>query len=192
MVIKYSDNNLFRVDSSKPDVIFIHKDVPIPSKWLSPLRIRSPRNMVAYRAANPLEPNDCLILAESLSADVPGYQSTKCHFREKTTNLAFGFTDSQNIRISNTPSAIQNERANPDIGEAYAIVRKEIIEGEAPYHSAYVLFKDGNTNITMEADAGDPDLTYPVFDIYDDRRKTFHARFSKLYHPATTIVLKKR
>jgi hypothetical protein len=52
--------------------------------------------------------------------------------------------------------------------------------------------KDGNTNITMEADAGDLDLTYPVFDIYDDRRKTFHARFSKLYHPATTIVLKKR
>ena len=192
MVIKYSDNNLFQVDSLKPDVIFIHRKVPIPSKWLSPLRIRSPRNMVAYRDANPLEPNDCLILAESLSADIPGYQSTKCHFREKNTNLIFGFTDAQNIRISNTPSAIQNELANPDVGEAYAIVRRKIVEGEAPYHIAYVLFKDGNTNITLEADAGDPDLKYPVFDIYDDNRKTFHARFSKLYHPATTIVLKKR
>lgn len=192
MVIKYSDNRLFRVDSSKPDIIFIHRDVPIPSKWLNPIRMNSPRDMIAYRAANPLEPNDCLILAESLSVDIPKYQSTKCQFREKNTNLVFGFNDPQNIKISNNPSAIQNERANPDVGEAYAVVRRRLVKGKVPYHIAYVLFKDGNTNITMEADAGDPDLKYPVFDIYDNNEKTFHDAFSELYHPATTIVLKKR
>jgi hypothetical protein len=192
MVVRYSDNRLFRIDSLKPKVIFIHKDVTIPKKWLTSVNTRSPKDMTAYRAANPLEPNDCLILAESLSADIPKYQSTKCHFREKNTKLIFGYTDSQNIRIAKTPAAIQNKRANPDVGDAYAIVRTEIIENNAPYHIAYVLFKDGNTNITMEADAGDPDLKFPIFDMYDNNEKTFHGQFSELYEPATTIVLKKR
>jgi hypothetical protein len=192
MVVRYSDNRLFRIDSLKPKVIFIHKDVTIPKKWLTSVNTRSHKDMTAYRAANPLEPNDCLILAESLSADIPKYQSTKCHFREKNTKLIFGYTDSQNIRIAKTPAAIQNKRANPDVGDAYAIVRTEIIENNAPYHIAYVLFKDGNTNITMEADAGDPDLKFPIFDMYDNNEKTFHGQFSELYEPATTIVLKKR
>jgi len=192
MVIKYSDNRLFRVDESRPGVLFIHRDVPVPSKWLEPIATNSPKGMIAYRPANPLEPNDCLILAESLSVDIPGYQSTKCHFREKNTNLVFGFNDPQNIRISNNPSAIQNELANPDVGDAYAVVRRRLVKGKVPYHIAYVLFKDGNTNITMEADAGNPKLEYPVFDIYDINEKTFHHAFSELYHPATTIVLKKR
>lgn len=192
MVIRYSDNKLFRVDTSRPDIIFIHKDISVPSKWLKPIILKSPKNMVAYRAAHALEPNDCLILAESLSADTPNYQTTKCQFKEKNTNLVFGFTDSQNIRIAKMPAAIQNQRANPDVGGAYAIVRTQIIEDEVPYHIAYVLFKDGNTNITMEADAGDPDLKYPVFDIYDTNKNTFHNRFLEIYSPANTIVLKKR
>jgi hypothetical protein len=71
-----------------------------------------------------------------------------------------------------------NENANPEIGESYAFVLKKLSHiGEAPYHIAHVLFKDGTTNITLEANAGDEAATQPKFDMYDtelDSEYTFH------------------
>ena len=38
--------------------------------------------------------------------------------------------------------------------------------GICPYHAATVIFKDGNTNITIEADAGLDKIHKPIFDMY--------------------------
>lgn len=195
MVVQYSQNKIFRIDTAKPHVLFVKSDVEVPSKWLKPIiDTRTPKGMVAYAPANILSPNDCLVFAESLAADIPGRSDTMCMFRERSTNLIFGHSYKQNIRIANTPSAILNEKADPEQNESYAIVRLADIEKEIPYHIGYVLFKDGSTTITMEADTGSPDLKYPVFDMYDtkDPKKSFHRRFKSLYTPAVTIVLKKR
>lgn len=102
-----------------------------------------------------------------------------------------------------------NENANPEIGESYAFVLKKLSHiGEAPYHIAHVLFKDGTTNITLEANAGDEDATHPKFDMYDTElgsEYTFHEitidNFHKSYQTEEqksivkdyiTIVLQKR
>jgi hypothetical protein len=53
---------------------------------------------------------------------------------------------------------------------------KTIILESVPYHSVPVLEVDGNTFITAEADAGDPDMERPVFDMYSmdpDSGQTF-------------------
>jgi hypothetical protein len=53
------------------------------------------------------------------------------------------------------------------------------------------LFKDGDTNVTLEANAGDPDLEHPVFDMYSSTNPalSWHARYINDYKPASTIVI---
>lgn len=195
MVVQYSENRLFRVDSAKPHVLFVKSDIEVPSKWLKPIiDTRAPKGMVAYAPAHALSPNDCLKYAESLAADAPGRDENMCIFRERSTNLIFGHSYKQNIRIANTPSAVLNERADPEPGESYAIVRAIHTDEDVPYHIGYVLLKDGSTTVTMEANASDASLKYAMFDMYDtkDPKKSFHRRFRSIYSPAVTIVLKKR
>jgi hypothetical protein len=55
-----------------------------------------------------------------------------------------------------------------------------------PYHAAIVLFKDGNTNITSEADAG-KSMKLPVFDMYS----TDNFEFSFYTSHLQTYSLKK-
>ena len=194
MPIKYSDNKIFGIDSINPHILFIKKGTVHPHSWIQNVNVKAPDGMMAYGPKHKLNPNDCLVLAESLAIDTPGYKSPKCVLKEHSTDLVFGYTDKQNIKIAKANNAILNENANPNVGDAYAIVRNKIIDDEAPYHIAYVIFKDGKTTITMEADSGQPKLKYPVFDMYDtvDKRKSFHSRYSKMYSPATTVVLKNR
>ena len=56
------------------------------------------------------------------------------------------------------------------------------------------MFKDGTTNITLEADSGNEELQDAIFDMYDTTKKgkTFHDRYIDIYRPANTIVLTKR
>jgi len=194
MPIKYSDNNIYGVDPRDPHILFIKKGNVHPHSWITPINVKAPAGMIAYGPKHKLNPNDCLVLAEAIAINIPGYKSPKCVLKEHSTDLVFGYTDKQNIKIAKANTAILNENANPDIGDAYAIVRNEIIEKKAPYHIAYVIFKDGDTTITMEADAENPDLEYPMFDMYNTKNKkqSFHSIYSKLYSPASTIILKKR
>ena len=148
-----------------------------------------------YMYQHALDINDCLQFAESLTIGEPNYSGKKCILKNKSSGLVFGYSDANNIRIATTASAVLNERANPEIGETYAIVRQKVAVGYAPYHIAHVIFKDGNMNITVEADAGNPDLKQPVFDMYSTDPTsggTFHDTYKKMYAPASTIVLDKR
>jgi len=59
-----------------------------------------------------------------------------------------------------------DNNVNPSVGECYVIMLcDDIPDGYIPYHVSYVLFKDGNTNITIEANAGGRNKK-PLFDIY--------------------------
>ena len=92
---------------------------------------------------------------------------------------------------STSLSATINDDAFPSPGEAYAIVRKKLALGSAPYHIAYVLYTNNGVNITLEASADSGPDYYPRFGFYDTKN-TFHKELSDLYKNGTTIVLQSR
>ena len=65
-----------------------------------------------------------------------------------------------------------------------------IDSGTCPYHAATVIFKDGDTNITIEADAGIK-LDKPIFDMYSVSlfRHSFFINHVKTYLETKVISL---
>ena len=61
-----------------------------------------------------------------------------------------------------------------------------------PYHVASVIFKDGETNITLEADAGKK-TQKPIFDMYSTTKPlhTFYANHWKTYIPLDEALERK-
>jgi hypothetical protein len=142
--------------------------------------------------------NDCLKFAESLAVASSTLKKTvfnqmiransgPCVFRAKGTSTLFGDTDAKNIGVLSR-TKIVNDAVFPQPGEAYAIVRRKLVVGSAPYHIAFVLYSHNGVNITLEANADDGPEYYPRFGFYDTK-KTFHKLFVELYDNGTTIVL---
>ena len=139
------------------------------------------------------EKNDCLLFAEKVSLSNPTYKKSKSVFKVESdkTHRRFGVSDTQNIDIANY---IRNEylkkdpsyniKINPNINDAYAMVPHDlpIDSGMCPYHVATVIFKDGNTNITIEADAGIKTNT-AIFDMYsvEEYKHSFFSSHAKTY-----------
>ena len=122
------------------------------------------------------EKNDCLLFAERVSLNDLKYSKSASVFSVDLgkTSKKFGKSDKDNSQIvSYTRTyAVKRDRlhnftVDPDIGDAYSMVPYEIPvdSGTCPYHVATVIFKDGDTNITIEADAGIK-LDKPIFDMY--------------------------
>lgn len=163
--------------------------------------------------------NDCLRLAEELTCGIPQYMADEPVLMEKTTGRIIGQTLGENRQIAidleseSKPKgrttrhtkvvkevAAINEDANPKPGESYGMIRKKTAKAEdCPYHIAHVLFRDEQVNITLEANAGDPNMDYPHFGLYttdptDDAEDfiTFHRTWHKAYKDGVTIVLTSR
>ena len=192
MSIVTSSNGVFSINMEEPQLLYAKPGV-VTHPWIERFngKPKDSEGRVPYIFAHPLNPNDCLQFAESMASGILGYNEEACIFKERQSNLEFGDTDRLNIQIAKNRANVLNENANPAVGEAYAIVRKKVIRGEAPYHIGYVLFRDDDTNITLEANAGDPDLQHPVFDMYStiDPARSWHTRYIEDYKPASTIVI---
>ena len=141
--------------------------------------------------------SDCLNHAERCSSRNPKYDKNACVFSvqssSKKTPRKFGVSDSTIGNLRNytrnyvaTPrkNPMYNHNVNPNIGDTYAMIPYVIPKdkGICPYHVATVIFKDGNTNITTEADASRP-TKYPIFDMYSvsDHRFSFYTIHQKTY-----------
>ena len=122
------------------------------------------------------EKNDCLLFAERVSLNDLKYNKSASVFSVDLgkTSKKFGKSDRDNSQIvSYTRNyAVKRDRlhnftVNPDIGDAYSMVpySTPVDTGTCPYHVATVVFKDGDTNITIEVDAGIK-LDKPIFDMY--------------------------
>ncbi len=145
--------------------------------------------------------NDCLKFAESISVasntlkkttfnKLVRSNSSPCVYRAKDVPILFGDSDAKNRRMLSKITTT-NHKAFPSAGEAYAIVRRELIVDSAPYHIAFVLYSNNGVNITLEANADDGPDYYPRFGFYD-MKKTFHKLFVDMYNNGTTIVLQSR
>lgn len=101
--------------------------------------------------------------------------------------MLFGEKERINTQLYKNAGAIDNN-AIPQPGEAYAIVRRKVA-GKTPYHIAFVIYKAGSINITLEAEA-EADREYlPHFAFYDTNPDgyTFHRRWAGLL-PGDTVV----
>ena len=197
MDLVFSTNRRFAIDRNEPHILYAVRGV-IDHPWIKQCKSTNPITnagvtLYPHCYTRKFKINDCLQFAESLAIGVVGYDAEACIFKEKSSQLEFGDSDEVNIQIAKKLGSPLNENANPNIGEAYAIVRKKIVNNKAPFHIAFVLFKDGSTNITLEADAGQ-ELETPVFDMYStvDPANSFHAREKKGFAPASTVVLTKK
>ena len=115
-------------------------------------------------------------------------------------NDTFGLTYNKNFKIANTIKSNKKHKShniNPEIGEGYVIIRRAEEKGECPYHGACVAFKDGDSNITLEANAGNKLLKKPIFNFYSTIRTkgklTFHDKYKEGYTskglvPVTSIL----
>ena len=117
-------------------------------------------------------------------------ETSPCVYKAKDTSLLFGASDTKNRNLL-AKIHTTNHLAFPSPGEAYAIVRREIVAGSAPYHIAYVLYTNNGVNITLEANADTGAEYYPRFGFYD-MKHTFHTVMVDLYPNGTTIVLEPR
>tara|TARA_B110001452_G_scaffold267348_1_gene276887 strand:- start:6621 stop:7568 length:948 start_codon:yes stop_codon:yes gene_type:complete len=139
------------------------------------------------------EKNDCLLFAERVSLNNPDYKKDMSVFSvslgKKTKK--FGFSDKNNSEIvrntrihSIKKNPLHNVEVNPNIGDAYSMVPYDvpINKGVCPYHASTVIFKDGTTNITIEADAGIK-TNKPIFDMYSTvkHKYSFFASHMKTY-----------
>ena len=122
------------------------------------------------------EKNDCLLFAERISLNDLKYSKSASVFSVDfgKTSKKFGKSDRDNSQIVSYTrnytvkrDRLHNFTVNPDIGDAYSMVPYDIPldTRTCPYHVATVIFKDGDTNITIEADAGIK-LDKPIFDMY--------------------------
>lgn len=177
-----------------PGKIFIKKSFPVKYSYLKVCDDKAPPGYLCYKFVSKTFKNDCLQFAEGLTIDDTNYKGNECVLREKSSRLLFGDSDEQNMKIAHLVESKQtekNERVNPAIGESYAYVLKNIKhKNEAPYHIAHVLFKDGTTNITLEANAGDKNAKKPKFDMYDTRIKsgaTFHDETKRVFRESHKI-----
>jgi hypothetical protein len=197
-----SDTGLYAVHTDQPSYLYIDTSrvEKIPDVLV---RVRKPRDVdgrVPYTYRHPFtaEDNDCLQFAESLTSGIVQYRGKACVFA--VGGRKFGFADKNNVALARKYRA--DEAANPAVAQAYAIVRTNLLQllkekdvEYAPYHIAHVLVADGDSRITLEANAGEPDLARPVFGMYNVRfvTKSFHRRYKSIYgdENAATIVLEK-
>jgi hypothetical protein len=206
--LKFSSNENYIIDVNNDDQIYINSSIIAPGflKKIKTKRInRISYNLYKFNSFKIEFQNDCLKFAECVTLkEYYGYifnydyNNPTSFLKEKTSNKIFGDSDTKNTRISKeVKDNYNNNFVDPDIGESYAIVKHMIEKDKMPYHIAYVFGKDGNSNITIEGDAGNTNLNSPKFDIYDVKQrkglgninKTFYETYNSYFKPCTTMIL---
>ncbi len=163
------------------------------------------RVTAAFTIADP----QCLQLGEGVAIDDPYYTDTASQLAVACSGKLFGVKDQLNIARSQECLAIaadeSNNFANPGPRESFAIVRQDVEDGWEPFHIGPVLFQDGASRITIEADASSPDEHFPTFNMYTvdvanvaaNSYNTFHERYGEYFTADSnaapiTIVLTRR
>ena len=174
----WSENRNYLYDTYDNSILYIEQSLPVPSFLVILKKIKVPKSYIEYHTDKIYNvcqffgkkfKNDCLMFAECVTTGDFTYRDDDSFLKEKTTGETFGNSDKENIQIAKTVSKdyyYDFYSVNPDIGESYAIISHDIKDKKMPYHIAYVLAKDGISNITIEADSGDK-LKLPKFGIYD-------------------------
>ena len=187
----FSENKVFAIDNHSSDYLYVLRKKKNVIKKYPFLYINDDDKSSDYVSVKSVftfeddECNDCLQFGETLATNKSShYKGKKSMFFVKGVGKDFGVSDKKNIQLSYEYFSNIGDNVDPKEGEAYALVRVKIEEDKVPYHVAFVLFRDGDSSVTLEADAGNLSMKEPVFDIYSisgRNGKTFFESFSEEY-----------
>jgi hypothetical protein len=219
MTIKYSENKIFAVDTNDDKCIYILKSEvenqlktnKFIIKHLDDKRGKHPKlkDYKKYTTNINLKKlgNDCLMLTEALiKQNLSKLDTKKAQLRaqDDNTKRLFGHSDQTNVSIATKIIAKRNDKyftsLSPNINQGYSIIKREVSDEDenCPYHAAAVIFKDGKSTVTLEADAGDKELDKPIFDLYSPIEgkglKSFYNTYKDDYTykgkiPASSILI---
>jgi len=185
-------------------VLYVRADAAAPRGFVRDKTVRTEQfnyngaRYTAYKHGGSFL-KDCLHTAEELINQRQLLVNRATYSRVRGSRLVFGQEEEgKNIecaRREQKDGHPVNERANPDVGQAYVIVGTGK-PGKYPYHAAAVVAKDGNDTITVEVEAGytdardDDRTTEGELHIYEiGGNKSFHADCQKDYDQPITIVI---
>ena len=206
-----SENNLFKIHPYRKDIIYIRNDIKNNYNFLKIVNISKKNNIIklkrytpfTYSGYNVLD-NNCLDFVESLVTNDKN-NNNPFLFIDKNTNLLFkqplkNFNKLNNRLLFVFKQLLESydddkcSNVNPDVDECYAIIKKKSLIDNMelfPIKVEYVIFKDNNTNITIEQENKNI-----IFNIYDLEDNNFHNKkctiFNKENNDYITIVLCKR
>lgn len=195
----YSPNYIFMIDTNSNHKLYSKEKLNFKFLKSSNVTIKNvPYFEYTFNKSKYKYINDCLQFAEGLLINEPGYceetpVSRPIHKNPSSKNYLIGDSDEQNIEASKDKDFQFDDMARPKIGQAFAIIRQKVVIDKHPYHIAFVIAKDSDSIITIEADASDPSRTNPIFNIYSTNPssgKTFHSSYISYYRPASTLILK--
>jgi len=144
---------------------------------------------------------DCLHTAEEIMANgTLGYAQGVYSETADMLQDPFGQTDAKNRKLAKARAALgtSNAAADPNVGEAFVIVRKNPpAANKSPYHAAAVVAADGTDRFTLEQSAGGVDAhkralalgMYDVYSVGDVSGQSFHTRHSGVYNDGVTFVI---
>ncbi|HEU4432067.1 MAG TPA: hypothetical protein VFR51_01640 [Pyrinomonadaceae bacterium] len=186
------------------DILFVRTGAAVPHGFVRDTDVQVDQfdyngsTYCAYKY-NGLFLKDCLHTAEELINQKQLQFNKETSSRVKGIGLVFGQAKSgKNIEYAKREASDGhpvNERADPAVGEAYAIVGTGN-PGKYPYHAAAVVAKDGNDTVTLEVsadytDARDDDRTTEgelcMYEIGGN--KSFHTECAGDYDQPITIVI---
>lgn len=198
-----SENGFFKVNPLKRNVLYIRSDILNEKeefKFLEKINANTSEGIPKlkkysiFKYCNDLfDVKDEIEFTKSL---VLQQYNTNCVFKEKTTGIVFDNTYKNNSLIIEKVSYLnKNNKAYAKENECFGIVRGLSNENKIKdhdiesgnYHVSYILFKDGNSYVTIEINK----FNQPSFEFYSDK-DTFHDKHKNDYLPdPTTVVLEK-
>lgn len=186
---KISENNLYKTNGGP--VLYAHPNAPSPQPQDSFIQGRAGQ-FTTYTFQMPPRltfRNDCGDFASFLATENRNFLKARIPanlhglFLEETGRPLLTFETQQEIARNEIYSDQHSYSVNPELREAY-FHQKKGKKRHYGYHVADVVAKDGNDNITCEADAGDTGRTAPLFDMYETGSKrldrTFHGQMGNV------------
>ena len=184
------------------DVLYVKNGIPAPHNFIADTDVmieEFKHDGAKYRAYkhDGLFMKDCLHTAEELINQKKLDYGKGTYSRVRGLGLVFGREDdinaqyAQRVKDKKLP---HDEKANPDVGQAYAIVETGSVD-KYPYHAAAVVAKDGNDTVTIEVSAGSKDAkdynTPGELHMYEigGGGKSFHSDCKAIYDKPITIVI---
>lgn len=197
-----SDNGYFKINCNKKNILYIRNDIyPELKKYdfLEKINANTLNGIIKlkkysiFKYSFNVKNTNSLQFAESLALNNPEYSDKNGIFQEKSTKLDFGYIHNDNLKIiDKIIDENKNNNVIADEEECFAIIKN--IEDDPDkdiencyYHIGFILFKDGNSYVTLENN-----LKEPKFEYYS-KKQTFHSiHESNLQPNPSTIVLKKK
>jgi hypothetical protein len=177
--MKYSENRAYAIDPETPYLLYVSPGKSAPHDMVHAVMKVPDGHYVPYMYTPKKYKNDCLAFAESMGANKPGY-SKKSVFSNPNARVNLNATIAEKDKDTS---------ANPQVGEAYAIVATIPNPKRPHWVRSGARWRDVHYARSICGIRTDTPILCNVY----DAKHTFHNTWKSYYKPKpATIVLTKR